>query len=194
MEMNRQEVFDALHRAFSTAITSYLGRNDHGFDPKIRESNRCYYGDYQSECCMSMGKEMKRKPRELATKVISKLGKMDFVEGIKISGPGFIDIYLKPGTIRINKNSVKSRSEQLKVESSCVNGSTVVLPPGDWVKFSEAESIIRDLEREKDGLKRKIMRCGEKVIRLENERDKLERDFFSLKEEISDFAKICSEF
>jgi arginyl-tRNA synthetase len=57
-------------------------------------SNDPKFGDYQINCAMSLGKLLKRPPREVAQEVVGRLNVADVAAAPEIAGPGFINIRL----------------------------------------------------------------------------------------------------
>ena len=57
------------------------------------------FGDYQSSAVMSLAKERKTNPRQLATDIVAKLDVSPWCEKVEIAGPGFLNFRLKPGAV-----------------------------------------------------------------------------------------------
>ncbi|MGZ8940143.1 MAG: arginine--tRNA ligase [Limisphaerales bacterium] len=57
------------------------------------------FGDYQSNSLMSLAKERKQNPRQLATDVVAKLDVSGLVEPAEIAGPGFLNFRAKPSAL-----------------------------------------------------------------------------------------------
>ncbi|HZQ46949.1 MAG TPA: arginine--tRNA ligase [Verrucomicrobiae bacterium] len=57
------------------------------------------FGDYQSNALMSLAKERKLNPRQLATDVLAKLDVSDVCEKVEIAGAGFLNFRLKPSAL-----------------------------------------------------------------------------------------------
>jgi arginyl-tRNA synthetase len=57
----------------------------------VRRSERA---DYQADLAMSLGKALKRAPREVAAAVVAKLDLQGIAERVEIAGPGFINVTL----------------------------------------------------------------------------------------------------
>ena len=57
------------------------------------------FGDYQSSAVMSLAKERKTNPRQLATDIVAKLDVSPWCEKVEIAGPGFLNFRLKPAAI-----------------------------------------------------------------------------------------------
>ncbi len=54
------------------------------------------FGDYQCNSLMSLAKERKLNPRQLATDTLAKLDVTEFCSGVEIAGAGFLNFRLKP--------------------------------------------------------------------------------------------------
>lgn len=57
------------------------------------------FGDYQSNSLMSLAKERKRNPRQLAEEVLKTLDVTDLCEPVEIAGAGFLNFRLKPAAV-----------------------------------------------------------------------------------------------
>src|SRR5262245_60006811 len=53
------------------------------------------FGDYQANCAMSLAKELKGKPRDIAAQIVRRLDLGDLLEPPEIAGPGFINLRLR---------------------------------------------------------------------------------------------------
>jgi len=66
------------------------------------------FGDYQSNALMSLAKERKLNPRQLATDVVGKLDVSACCEKVEIAGAGFLNFRLKPQTLAQTLQSAAS--------------------------------------------------------------------------------------
>ena len=57
------------------------------------------FGDYQTNALMSVAKERKMNPRQLATDVLAKLDVADLCDRVEIAGAGFLNFRVKPSAI-----------------------------------------------------------------------------------------------
>jgi arginyl-tRNA synthetase len=57
------------------------------------------FGDYQSNALMSLAKQRKMNPRQLATDTLAKLDVSDVCEKVEIAGAGFLNFRLKPSVL-----------------------------------------------------------------------------------------------
>ncbi len=85
-----QRLQEAVHAIFPEALTENI------FvlpcpDPK--------FGDYQTNALMSVAKERKMNPRQLATDVLAKLDVADLCDRVEIAGAGFLNFRVKPSAI-----------------------------------------------------------------------------------------------
>lgn len=57
------------------------------------------FGDYQSSAVMSLAKERKTNPRQLASDIVAKLDVSAWCEKVEIAGPGFLNFRLKASAV-----------------------------------------------------------------------------------------------
>ena len=60
----------------------------------IERTREASHGDFASNVAMRLAKPAKMNPREIASKIIEKLGDSDQVDNVELAGPGFINFYL----------------------------------------------------------------------------------------------------
>lgn len=77
---------------FQQAVSTAFGPEHAGVDPLVRRSDRA---DFQANLAMSLGKALKRPPRDVANALIAALDAEDVCERIEVAGPGFINLTLK---------------------------------------------------------------------------------------------------
>lgn len=80
----RHRMADALAR---------LGIND---DPMVRAAQDAQFGDYQSNCAMSVARKLGKKPGDVAKEIKAQLEWRDITLEPEIKGPGFINFRLSP--------------------------------------------------------------------------------------------------
>ncbi|RNC80508.1 MAG: arginine--tRNA ligase [Phycisphaera sp.] len=83
--------------AIGEAFADELG--DRRVDPLITPSKTTQFGDYQSNAAMSLAKQLKMKPRDVAERIVEKLDLGEIAEPLdasSIAGPGFINVRLRP--------------------------------------------------------------------------------------------------
>ncbi|RYZ09258.1 MAG: arginine--tRNA ligase [Myxococcales bacterium] len=81
-----------LAQRFQQAVAKAFGPEHAGMDPLVRRSDRA---DLQANLAMSLGKALKKPPREVAQALLSALDAADLCEKLEIAGPGFINVTLK---------------------------------------------------------------------------------------------------
>jgi arginyl-tRNA synthetase len=61
----------------------------------IRRAQDARFGDYQANFAMGLGKQLNKKPLEVAAEVVARLDVADLCEAPQVAGPGFINLRLK---------------------------------------------------------------------------------------------------
>ncbi|XFA72538.1 arginine--tRNA ligase [Thermosynechococcaceae cyanobacterium Okahandja] len=64
--------------------------------PLLVPASQAKFGDYQSNVCLTLAKQVGRSPRELATALVATLDLEDLCQPVEIAGPGFLNFRLKP--------------------------------------------------------------------------------------------------
>lgn len=83
------------------------------------------FGDYQSNALMSLAKERKMNPRQLATDTVAKLDLNDICEKVEIAGAGFLNFRLKTPALTQTLESA-ARGEHLFFEKTSHPKTVVV--------------------------------------------------------------------
>jgi len=83
------------------------------------------FGDYQSNALMSLAKQRKMNPRQLATDVLAKLDVSDICEKVEIAGAGFLNFRLKPAALAQTLESA-ARGEHLFFEKTSEPKTAVI--------------------------------------------------------------------
>jgi arginyl-tRNA synthetase len=78
---------------FRAALAAAFGEERAATDPLIRPSA---FGDFQANVAMSLGKQLERPPREVAAAIVEHLDADDLCERVEVSGPGFVNLTLRP--------------------------------------------------------------------------------------------------
>ncbi|HJB09403.1 MAG TPA: arginine--tRNA ligase [Candidatus Brachybacterium merdavium] len=82
----------ALTERFQSAFASAFGPEYAEADPIIRPSQ---FADFQCNAAMGLAKRLGRKPREIATEILTAVDLEDIAETPEIAGPGFLNIRLR---------------------------------------------------------------------------------------------------
>jgi arginyl-tRNA synthetase len=62
---------------------------------QVRPASDPKLGDYQANAVMSLAKEKRMNPRQLATEVVARLDVSDLCDAVEVAGPGFLNFRLK---------------------------------------------------------------------------------------------------
>jgi arginyl-tRNA synthetase len=81
-----------LERRIREATRKAFGPEQASVDPQLKRSDRA---DFQANLAMSLGKALKRPPREVAQALLAELAVGDLCERVEVAGPGFINLTLK---------------------------------------------------------------------------------------------------
>ena len=80
-----------LQPLFRSALSEAFGAERAELDPQLRPSK---HADFQANCALSLAKELRRPPRDVATELLSKVPQNGIIERAEVSGPGFINVWL----------------------------------------------------------------------------------------------------
>jgi arginyl-tRNA synthetase len=83
-----------LQARFRQALSAFTERPEPWLE-MIRRSQDARFGDYQANFAMALGKQLNKKPQELAADIVARLDIADLCEPAEIAGPGFINLRLK---------------------------------------------------------------------------------------------------
>src|SRR3954471_11033731 len=92
---------------------------------QVRPTPDPKFGDYQCNALMSLAKERKRNPRQLAEEVLKKLNVSDLAEKVEIAGAGFLNFSVSPSAIA-NTLLTAHRGEHLFFQPSTKPRTVVV--------------------------------------------------------------------
>jgi arginyl-tRNA synthetase len=93
-------LLEQLRQPFSQALVNAFGDSYANTDPLVVPAARPEFGDYQSNIALSLGKQLKQKPRDTAQQIIDQLEISELCEPPEIAGPGFINLRLKPASLQ----------------------------------------------------------------------------------------------
>ena len=82
-----------LNARFAAALEQSFGEDFKRRDPVIRSSQ---FADFQANVALPLAKELKSKPRDIATTIVANLDLAGICETPEISGPGFINLVFTP--------------------------------------------------------------------------------------------------
>jgi arginyl-tRNA synthetase len=108
----------------ATRVRAALGRAfaEPDADPVIRPSQ---FADFQANVALALANRLGRRPREVATEIVEHLDVADVCEKVEISGPGFINLTLRPEWIAARAQAMHD-DERLSVETAEEPWTTIV--------------------------------------------------------------------
>lgn len=68
--------------------------------PHIERTRDAAHGDFATNIAMTLTKQAKRPPREIAEAIIAALPESKHIDHVEIAGPGFINLFLTPEALR----------------------------------------------------------------------------------------------
>ncbi len=86
-----------LRSRFASALATLVDESQ-AIDPLVEmvlPSKDAQHGDYQANCAMPLGKQLGRKPRDVADTLVAALDVADLCEAPEVAGPGFINLRLR---------------------------------------------------------------------------------------------------
>lgn len=101
----------SLELLVSQAIASVTGLTN--CNANVIYSTRHEFGDYQANGVMSIAKQLKTNPRELAVRVVSAIQDNDLIADAQVAGPGFINLFLKDATLASAATRFAHREQSL---------------------------------------------------------------------------------
>ncbi|MDO0926382.1 arginine--tRNA ligase [Streptomyces sp. TG1A-8] len=114
---------DSVQQHLASALSATLPEAA-GADPLLRRSDRA---DYQANGILALAKKAKANPRELATRVVSRIATGAVIEDVEVSGPGFLNITVADRAITENLAArYADDSGRLGVPYAAHPGTTVI--------------------------------------------------------------------
>ena len=83
----------------------------------VKPTQDAKFGDYQANGIMSLAKQLKSNPRQLAEEVLGRLDLSDMCEPPEIASPGFINLRLKPEWVAAELTEAIAEPERLGVDA-----------------------------------------------------------------------------
>ncbi len=95
--MKHDSLLNLLAERFAAAIAAVAGRDPAAIDPAVRPAGAPKFGDYQCNAAMSLAKELKTRPRDVAERIKAAVEPLlaDMAAPLEIAGPGFLNIRLR---------------------------------------------------------------------------------------------------
>src|ERR1700749_4399056 len=99
---NPQEL---LARRGQDGLAAASGEAYRDTDPLIRPSQ---HADFQANVAMSLGRQLRQPPREVAAQLVDALNVADICLAPEVSGPGFINLTLRDDWIAAQADAVRA--------------------------------------------------------------------------------------
>ncbi len=108
-------VIEIISQRISEAI---LKATEQNIPAIVTAATDARFGDYQSNSALSLAKQLKANPRQLAEKIIANLDISDVCQAPEIAGAGFINLRLKPEFITKYLSDINADKENLGIEKN----------------------------------------------------------------------------
>lgn len=86
-------ILSSVENEMKRSIKVAFGDEMKDVDPLVFNA-KASHGDYQSNIAMTLSKQLRMKPQEIAKQIVDKINHGDIIGSADISGPGFINIHL----------------------------------------------------------------------------------------------------
>ncbi|HAL45337.1 MAG TPA: arginine--tRNA ligase, partial [Phycisphaerales bacterium] len=116
-------VIHIISEKITEAIQKATGQN---IPAIVTAATDARFGDYQSNSALSLAKQLKANPRQLAEKIIANLEIDDICQTPEIAGAGFINLRLKPEFVANSLSSLKLDTENFGIEKNQTSKTVVV--------------------------------------------------------------------
>lgn len=96
----RARIKDAAVKAFGDELAAV--------EPAVDNASNPQFGDFQSNIALTLSKQLKQQPRQIAEKIVTNLAVDGICEVPSVAGPGFINIRLKPQFLESEINRLRT--------------------------------------------------------------------------------------
>jgi len=107
-----ENIKQTLEGLLSSALVKATGIQ--GIRANVISSSRPEFGDYQANGVMSVAKQLRKNPRELAAEVLAVVPKDERIASMEVAGPGFINIFLADADLGRAVTAAKASQTLLK--------------------------------------------------------------------------------
>jgi arginyl-tRNA synthetase len=95
------------------------------FAAMVKPAGDARFGDYQANCAMSLAKQLKRKPPEVARAIVDRLDLGDLLQPPEVAGPGFINLRLRDDWLAARMRQMAA-DERLGIEPATAKKTFVI--------------------------------------------------------------------
>ena len=119
------------------ALVEVYGPEFCSYDPLLTPATRLEFGDYQCNIAMSLGKQLKVKPRDVASAIADALDIEDVFEPVEIAGPGFLNLRLKRTFLQAELAKMLTDEERCAVSVASLSQVTM------WFSLRTVAACLR---------------------------------------------------
>ena len=113
------DIQSTLRERFADAMGDVFGDEHRRVDPLIRLSANPRFGDFQANVAMSLAKQVRQKPRDVAQAIVDRLQLNDVCQRVEIAGPGFINLHVRSDFLAAQLNGLAGETANaMQVERS----------------------------------------------------------------------------
>ena len=105
----RNEVCQLLRDALTSLVEEGVLPDSLEVDVQVERSRGPEHGDFASNLAMVLAKRAGLKPRDLAEQLCKALPASDLLSRAEVAGPGFINLFLSPGSYQSLPGEIRSR-------------------------------------------------------------------------------------
>jgi arginyl-tRNA synthetase len=99
---------EQLKTQFSQALVAAFGSQFADTDPMVVPASNPRFGDYQCNIALSLAKELKQKPRDIAQQILDNVDVSALCQPPEIAGPGFINLATKPSYLETQLRTLQT--------------------------------------------------------------------------------------
>jgi arginyl-tRNA synthetase len=96
----KQQVKDIISAALRRLVNQGVLPAEGPLEPQVDRTRNPGHGDFSTNLAMVLAKVARKRPRELAERLVAELPASEVVERVEIAGPGFINFFLSDAAYR----------------------------------------------------------------------------------------------
>ena len=118
------------------AAISAFGDQLSSVEPAVDAASNPAFGDFQTNIALTLSKQLKKQPRQIAEAIVGNLGQETLYEKPTIAGPGFINF-------RLQKEFIEAQINKIKTDPHC--GVERANPPKTIVVDMSSPNIAKEM-------------------------------------------------